>query len=1369
MTATTGTQFSKPSTFEEFEIICAAFWKAVLKDPNVQRFSRRGKGQSGIDMLGKRDRDPRQLVGVQCKLKSGTAKLTKKEVADELKQALEFRPALTEYHMMTTADVEGDLQQLALELAVEQADNGRTIDIVIWGWGSICDEGGQYEDVIKALDRGFSPFLEGMTLTIVEGHQDLKATMGTAFISVNEQLTDLKKIIIAAAPTDTTQAVALAVEAHLDAEIDSYRDLIANGKLLMARDRFGALLERVRDTASPRVIFRIKANIGTSFHWTNDDVTAARWLFEAYEHAPDEPKAIANKGLAHLLSGDFEAVLEMGVANLANPKADELLSSHVIQAARFTKFQGDPLDLVHERDRDTQGVVVALVLYHRGRGDIRWRDTVILLCDRFPDDPLCKQLAAEAVLDRVTMDPRYVQFGKIDEPTRRSLDDAILVLSGLWETRKTSEGGYGDGDVALASNLMLAFRTVGDFKSGVALLREVLPIAGDDQDFLIRAAATAVEAGDTIADELITKLDEGVAKQQLSLHIAITRGEWQRLGSLDPAMVERFPEVERQTSLTAIRLGQLEGKQDEEVRTKLEALLAELDGGDIRSELLVAHYSKIRGIEETAQRAWEQAYSRIGSDTHYSARMMAALYASKNQLASEVADLLWDAIPRNQDSQELKALANAVVSERPMRKRAAEFFSSLPDELRKEEPYQYFEGLAHFNSGALDLAEPFIRARMVKRADISVVLLLLSLLKRQRRESEIPSILFELDISSLPGSPGEKLALAHELAACGEVQQALEFGYRVQTDNPSDPDAALRYVSLFFSIEEKAGFVAASEVGEGVWVKLESDGGRSLEFTVDRERDDAGAGFFAPSHEMAVRAMGLKLGAEFTITQPIGGPVTWRVAEVKHRFVHALHVVLGTFQTNFPKEKGIFSWTMKEDDITPIVEFMKGHAERRQRFLEIYVRHGVPLGMMAGLIGLTTIEFAGGLAEAGEWVRVCHGNRFERAEALRAIRQAGSGGVVLDALAALKVANLDLFDVIQDAFGEILLPQACMDELVVFSKQEAPVAGRSMTTWWQDGKLYRREFTREEVLEHDAYIRQQLDKIAAACRIVPAVAPNTASSLADSIAEEFDEAALAAAYVAAEGRLLLSEDMHIRTIAKNAWNVKGVWLQAVLMHAREAGTLPETRYASAISQLASARHEHLSLDAKVLMQLLEDNCGGDLKAFTLTAQNIGNSNADIFNHVSVVADFINQTRGTRKASASIRLKAIGVLMEKLVRYGNVPWPFIIGRLEDQVLPLDGTYGEAALLERDMSYVGEWLKGHFLSPNLVTVAQRTVQRWAIQRLRSKSPHGNVIAVDAKSRTRTTPTLAGIKKTRRPKPPTSGAPSIPRKRRRSRKQR
>lgn len=151
------TQIRLPANETEFEKNCVILFSELLRDPNTKRVGTKGQRQHGLDVVGCRDRDPKKIVGIQCKLKSNPNKLTKTEAAKEIKKALGYKPGISEYFIVTTSKDNIKLQQFAQEQSKKQATAGRAIHIEIWGWDTLQEKIDQSEKAKKAFDPGFSP------------------------------------------------------------------------------------------------------------------------------------------------------------------------------------------------------------------------------------------------------------------------------------------------------------------------------------------------------------------------------------------------------------------------------------------------------------------------------------------------------------------------------------------------------------------------------------------------------------------------------------------------------------------------------------------------------------------------------------------------------------------------------------------------------------------------------------------------------------------------------------------------------------------------------------------------------------------------------------------------------------------------------------------------------------------------------------------------------------------------------------------------------------------------------------------------------------------------------------------------------------
>jgi hypothetical protein len=193
----------------------------------------------------------------------------------------------------------------------------------------------------------------------------------------------------------------------------------------------------------------------------------------------------------------------------------------------------------------------------------------------------------------------------------------------------------------------------------------------------------------------------------------------------------------------------------------------------------------------------------------------------------------------------------------------------------------------------------------------------------------------------------------------------------------------------------------------------------------------------------------------------------------------------------------------------------------------------------------------------------------------------------------------------------------------------------------------------------------------------------------------FDTHVIDAANLAAEGYVLVSEDLHFRQWAEAATSAKGVWLQTVFALAQEIGEIDRHRYANLLVKLAWRRHGHLAIDPQALLDVFEGDTATDLPDFHALANFIGNRNAEMKSHLNVLMTFLNHIWKNRNAFDVKTMKATGMLLEKLIRYTGRTWALTVAFVKS------GADGE---LQR---YVENWVHGHFLPANDFAHAQAEI--------------------------------------------------------------
>ena len=1260
-------------------------WRCLLNDPNVSRNGRRGQRQNGVDIYGIRNSDPDHVVGIQCKLKSDGHCLTEKEIRGELKNALTFEPDLREYFIITTAPDDVALQELARKLSADQTKRGRHLLVYVWGWNTLEEKIANYAEALKAFDPTYGAF-GGQLLEKMDGGmahiEAMEARLTAKIMDVPAQFVSFNKGINVP-PGDATVARD-SFEAHLDVQIDSFRQIANDGKPRTAHSLLTSLFDQVEATASGRILFRIKANIGNCHLALGENDQAAALFTEAYEHAPTEPKAIANKALSLLLQGEWKSIQAFADEELRADPTNDALAGYFVQASRFDDTVEEPLDLLPDPVKQSAPVTIARVAFlrHRGRS-AEWWQAARDARDAHPDDDFAKQLAAEADVDEITGTTRFQRTARLVDDERDKITAAAAVLLELWNKAQRGEEGAQPEAVILCSNLTVAYRALEDLPKALDIAQQGLAVAPENAELVIRATAVAIDAGDMeLAHRLLPQLSEGPSAAILQFQFFVEREDWPAVIELCRTSADQFSEAERLMMTTTGRLAEIKLSPGEDTAALLSTVVRDA-ADNARASIVSAEFARMLGQEELADEAYRNALLLIDADSHIAERVMTAFHAVKRNDWRNVVDMLNDHVAMEVDSTELKILARAFVNDTPVRRSGVLFFDKLPAAISNLPFYQTAAGLLHFNRGDLKQAEKYLRGAVALNPDLTSYLVLFSTLRRSNQEDMIAPILETLDTNQVMGTEVEKISLAHELRAVGQEARAFELAYRVLMRAGNDPNVALKYFGLIMSDTSSDLLTSAHGVAVDMWVRLEGSNGEQNEFVIEEGESRPTEGVINPAHPTATAVIGLEVGASFDQPVPVGDSITWRVIEIKHKYIHALHDVMENFQVRFPNAEGLYRLSANEGDVQSVLDHLKEVAETNREVADFYLVQQFPMAVVASQFGGDIVGFADYIRLLDASIETCAGTRPERLAARATINQHRAAGAVLDTYTAWTAASMDVFDILIAVFGTLVVPRSTLDDLQTLKEVGKFRAGESITIAWHNGQFIKQEYSKADIEARSRYIDEQIAKIELNCTVLPSSAPDSPTQLATAVTTNFGPHVLDAANLTAEGYILVSEDLYFRQMANAAVSAKGVWLQVVLTYALDKKLMTRSRFAEAVVQLAARKHGHVSLDANTLWDVFAADNTSKLERFRAIAEFIGSKKADLRSHISVVIEFFALLwRGGLTAEIK-GMKATGILLENLIRHCGEHWPHILNYLRTKAnRPLQG-------------YINQWMIGHFL--------------------------------------------------------------------------
>jgi tetratricopeptide (TPR) repeat protein len=1282
MSVLTATQVPRPEDEALFERGMKLLWKSVLKDPNVQTYGKRGQRQHGIDIFGNRNCQPTSFVGIQCKVRT-KGKLDEKDVRDDFAAALKKFKNLTEYFVCTTADDDTVLQDLANELTKEHA-KGRKIVVRVWGWQTLEQTILEYPDVKLAFDPTYGLFgqkqaeeleKQSVMLARIDEH--------TSQIAASFSATVAKPSINVVANDTATESVNM-LEKVLDDEVNHYRDMLNLGKAKTAKASLEAMLGRVKDTASGKIIFRIKANIGVALLHIGEDRKAGEALIDAYNFAKEEPKAKANYALGLLLTDRQKEALEFAATELRADPTNEFLPVYLLQAAARIADETDPFDTLPDKVKEKSDVLIAHADYYRARDSTEWWEIARRAYDAKPDNGIAAQYFAESELEQLGRKQELWRGSELPAGDLTRINDAIKILKDRWSFVKSSETPHRNDGLAAVCNLVSALTLLERYVEAIAIGKEAIEVAPNDQSLLMRIAVAAIEGGDkALAASAVKNLKEDGPGLLLKIQLLAQTGSWEELNNLnETADLSSLPEHETSVASIILKTAKFRAKLakiDVDELVKFEKMVA----GDPRALALLTELAAINGFSEAAERTISQAEALITESSHRASRYMVAMRSANLRRWPSVIKLLDGFVSTKIDSQELRLLIDAFTNERPPRRRAVPFFNSLTRELKADAKISAAFGIVQAQRGNLAEAETWLRKSLsVDPTNLPVLINLFKIFHRQQYENRIELMreeLAHLDLSKVHGTPTQKMALAHAMVDA-EDARAMHFAYDCLRKNPNNPDVIVGYFSLIFSNESKKLIPESSVVEDRRWVRLRNQHGEILSVTIEGERNNPAEGYFPVTHPLISAALGKKAGDRFTIERRIGESDDWEVLEVKHVYLHALHAHLNQFNTRFPDAKGLYSIKTTPNDIQPMLDEVRRFAEANQNLAELYTEKKLPLAFVAGLADRDSISFADFLRSNKNEIVVCVGSKQERDDAVLLIETHET--LVLDLYTAWVCATVGALEQLSKKF-KLLLPRSTIDEIVAIQAENESFKGQpTMTVGWHDGEYIRVETTVEQQQAQSQIISERRALIEKYCEIAPSDIPDQRTPFEQKILESFGERVLDPVYLAAERKaLILSEDMFYRAFAGTIAGVPGVWLQAALMVLQKEKSFSNADYARCVVGLGLFRHGYLSLNSIILFEVLANDKTPGFKEFVSAARYIGGKTADAESHLSVVQGFISLA--WQKEKFSIRSQfAIGMLMENMIM-GRNDWKIILNRLA-QVN--EGPFH---------SYFVRWVKGHFL--------------------------------------------------------------------------
>jgi tetratricopeptide (TPR) repeat protein len=499
----------RPKDWQAFERQSRLLFQLVLKDPGTQNNGRQGQEQHGVDIFGREGGSGGRLVGIQCKGKDTDygRPVTEAELLREVEKTRAFKPPLGRFILAATAGDDAGIQETARLLEDRIRAEGRELSIEIWGWGRLQQEISLYPEAIRAFHPDASPFSDQIfndTKEIKE-HLSKQAEGREAFEErVLQAIAAISPTTQIAADTQAPQPDSL--DRYFHDQIDTYRDLIRDGRPKTAIHLPTKLKAQVGETASEKVRFRITSNIGAAHHLLGEYDTAADFFLQAAPHNPDDPVSLANKIAGLLLKRREGEAHAVAVEAISKHPDNPDLALQRLQARAPGESVENVWPTLSAAVVDEAPLLVFRIVALRQDGDLTWKHVLDQALRKHPDDSKLRAISAEGVLERILKADPAVLGGSGDAfPNQAEIVQAAEIFETGWNAslgRETPiEGSW-------AHNAALARKILGQEEAAERLLDAALDNGFDADEtkrfrLYLYPQRTAPEEAIRLADSLV--------------------------------------------------------------------------------------------------------------------------------------------------------------------------------------------------------------------------------------------------------------------------------------------------------------------------------------------------------------------------------------------------------------------------------------------------------------------------------------------------------------------------------------------------------------------------------------------------------------------------------------------------------------------------------------------------------------------------------------------------------------------------------------------------------------------------------------------------------------------------------------------------
>lgn len=979
--------------------------------------------------------------------------------------------------------------------------------------------------------------------------------------------------------------------------LDSLRDNLKENNPTEALKRLVNLKEKIWDKASSNVKYALLSIEASANLKLNRHKDAGKLLIEAFQHSKIE-KAMVNAAYGYFLLNECSTSKQLIQKVLdINPMNQRALS---ILIQMFTKEE--ELDEIPVYMKETQDVAYAIGNFYlkldNSEEAIKWLKIAI----SNEKEPILemKPILASILLDKILSNHKEIHEFQLSENSKENLEHIIHLITVAWDS--IIDSNLQKIHVDWIVNRSIANHLLGAIESSKEDINIAYKLTPSNPRVVYFKAL--VELDDNKIEKAINLLKEIDLYKSIPevplLYFDMLRKQRKFEDAISEITIfleqnKEFQKVDQLYRVLIYTYLESDFKEGTEKATELADSRLRTDNTNIEKIIDLSRCLAKCGQTESALSHLNNAISIICDSTPTIHLMELAdeffrlkLYENSSQIYRLFVDSTHDTILTHKFVEAYYRFGDIG--------KALEICKNLREKYGSISHITNIEIAIYNEIGDLPSAKRIINEYMEKYPDDMDMKLDLAFLNlRSNSLNDVNDFLKQShDINLLSVENGIRLALLYNER--GFFRKAVETLYEIRRKNFDNERAHLAYINLFIlnEQEESDNWLHQEKVDLDTVIVIEERTGKQTQYViVDSENIDLQRGELKLQSPLAILLCGTVEGEKVSY-KTLFSEETLEIKSVKSKYLHAFQESIDKFSYMFPDNQGIAKIPVSsnkdekisQETLEQMKEIVRLNSEYRSKAVDKYLKHQLTLGSLAKIINQNIFDIWFEFTKYPDLgVHCAFGSDQERDEALNKLTNRFK--LIVDPISLITLFSLNIEDIIVNNFGRLGIAQSTIDLLQeTLILQNSLYARKHGILFYFEGELIFKDVDSKDVQEKIDLYKQMLSWISTNCDILPC----TKALYINREERKKDEKLLGQTFadtilIATENEnILYCDDKMLNLVAKQKYNVDGIWTQVLLLHCLNNSLINNEQYSKLTIELISLHYYHTAINSNVLLE-----------------------------------------------------------------------------------------------------------------------------------------------------------------------------------------